>query len=64
LFAGGAEVALFALARGSNLDADLATLRARSVLIATCDRLTALAAIELDGVGPPCSLNGFTINGA
>ena len=46
-----AEVALAALAQGSSLDADLASLRGRCVLIATRDQLTAaLAAIELDGV--------------
>jgi hypothetical protein len=46
-----AEVALGALAQGSSLDCNIASLQGRSVLIATRDQLTtALALIELDGV--------------
>jgi acyl-coenzyme A synthetase/AMP-(fatty) acid ligase len=45
------RVALGALAHGSSLDVDLASLQGRSVLVATRDQLTAaLALIELDGV--------------
>jgi acyl-coenzyme A synthetase/AMP-(fatty) acid ligase len=51
LFGRNAEGALGALAHGSSLDVDLATLQGGCVLIATRDQLTAaLAVIELDGV--------------
>jgi acyl-coenzyme A synthetase/AMP-(fatty) acid ligase len=46
-----AQVALQELACNSSLDVDLSRLQGRSILIATCDQLTAaLALIELDGV--------------
>src|SRR5579871_2566260 len=46
-----AQVPLGTLKRGSSLNVDVAKLKDRSVLIATCDQLTsALALIELDGV--------------